>query len=503
MSSKRSGYGSIRPPAIDEEKEQLHDAEPPLSEDNTNRDREVQVERVSRFLFMMTILAIAAFGAFATGDFVGDKNAKAKLSNGSRRNRNVLLERHYDKRTMYYESQAVDHLDPHNQRVYSQRFYKISKYWDGPGHPILVILGGEASLDLPMLYPFVHKGLAKEFNAFVLSPEHRFYGKSHPVKDPTNEDLTKYMTPDQAILDVISLVQSTRERIGCSSDKASDDYCPVITVGGSYPGFLSAMLRFRFPETIDIAYAASAPLDLYAQTVAAEAYFDKVTEVAESSSSGCAAAVRETLFAASKELSTHYTSVKDAAKATGFCTKTFPDYIQDIDEFISETITYLVPAIFADFNMAYYPPGPDTALEQACHIFKSSKHSPLERLSRFYNLREEVEYGMGHTGECFDLSLELPSGPNARIRGADSSGTGGGFTGEMWEFQCCKDLIVRASYSEKSMFLPQPFQYAWLADHCQQRFEGVPMEPFRMVSEWKFNDLSHASRILFTVSLAA
>jgi len=502
MPSNKSGYGSIPPPppSIDEEKPESHELEPQSQGDGAHHDREIQVERASRFLFMLTILAVTAFGAFTTGDFVSDKGTNLTMSSSTRQHRNVLLERHFDKREMFFDHQAVDHLDPSNKRVYPQRFYKISKYWKGPGHPILVILGGEGSLDPHMLYPYVRKGLAKEFHAFVLSPEHRFYGKSQPVRDPTNEELVQFLSPDQALLDAVYLIQSTRESIGCSLDKSSDDYCPVITFGGSYPGFLSAMLRFRFPDVVDISYASSAPLELYAQTVAADAYFDKVSEVAEIASSGCAAAVRDTLYAAREELLANYTSVKDAARATGLCTHKFPAYIQNIVEFVSETITYLVPAVFADFNMAYYPPGPQTALEKACHIFQDPKHSPLKKISKFYDLRGEVEYGEDKP-ECFDLALELPSGPNARIRSADNSGSGGGFTGEIWEFQCCKDLIIRASCSEKSMFLPQPFQYAWLSDHCHQRFEGVTMTPFRMVSEWGFNDLSHASRILFTNGL--
>ncbi|CAJ1951880.1 unnamed protein product [Cylindrotheca closterium] len=499
------GYGSIAPQSIDEEKSESHSLDPPQPPQGSggtaphHADREVQVERASRFLFMLTILAIVAFGAFTTGDFVGDKQGNLTISGtSSRHHRNVLLEGHYDKHEMFFENQLVDHLNPLNKGVYPQRFYKVSKYWKGPGHPILVILGGEDSLDLPMLYPYVRKGLAKEFHAYVLSPEHRFYGKSQPVDDPTNDDLVRYLSPDQALLDVITLIQTTRESLGCSLDKFSTDYCPVITFGASYPGFLSAMLRFRFPQVVDIAYASSAPLELYAQTVAADAYFDKVSEVAEAASTGCTAAVRDTLYAARDELLTQYTSVQEAAKATGFCTHNFPAYIQNITEFISETIIYLVPAVFADFNMAYYPPGPKTALERACHIFQNSNHAPLKKISKLYDLRGQVDYGLAKKSKCFDLSLELPSGPNARIRGADSSGTGGGFTGEIWEFQCCKDLIIRASASVKSMFLPQPFQYAWLSAHCHERFEGVPMEPFRMVSEWRFNDLSHASRILFT-----
>ena len=269
------------------------------------------------------------------------------------------------------------------------------------------------------------------------------------------------------------------------------------------------MLRFRYPDIIDISYASSAPLELYSQKVDSDAYYNKVTEVAEISSKGCAAAVKTTLYQVRDELYSTYDNDDDindnvilAAGASGFCTNTFPSYIKDIDEFISETITYLVPAIFADFNMAYYPPGPKTALERACKIFQQSDEeaNPLKRLNQFFELRGAVEYGTdknGETVDCFDLSLELPDGPNSKIRGSDNSGTGGGHVGEIWEFQCCKDLIIRAGYSEESMFLPRHFSYEWHNQHCEERFPGIQVDPYRMSNEWGFDDLTRTSKIIF------
>jgi len=486
--SSSTAYGSVIAP-----KSTTDEEEPLVLDDSVFREGESRrLEPTTRIL--LTLLAVVACFAFFTD---GDFGSSLTMFAGPGLH---LLAKHNDAVEMFYDHQALDHSDPSNKKTYSQRFYKISKYWKGPGHPILVIMGGEDVLDLPMLYPWVNQFLAKEFDAFVLSPEHRFYGVSQPVKNPTNEELEQYLTADNALQDTITLIQHIRESIGCSLDKSSKAYCPVITFGGSYPGFLSAMLRFRFPDVIDISYAASAPLELYSQKVAPRAYFDKVSEVAEIASAGCAAAIRDTLYAARDELETYYTSVKEAAALTGFCPKTFPNYMQNITEFISETITYLVPAVFADFNMAYYPPGPQTALEKACHIFQDPKHSPLKKISKFYDLRGEVEYGEDKP-ECFDLALELPSGPNARIRSADSSGSGGGFNGEAWEFQCCTELIVHASYSNESMFIPRPYDAEWLTHHCQQRFGGVPMKPYGMVNAWGFDDLSQASRILFTNGL--
>ena len=39
----------------------------------------------------------------------------------------------------------------------------------------------------------------------------------------------------------------------------------MLVLGGSYPGFLAAMMRMRYPAVVDMAYASSAPLRFYSQ----------------------------------------------------------------------------------------------------------------------------------------------------------------------------------------------------------------------------------------------
>jgi hypothetical protein len=418
--------------------------------------------------------------------------------------KSFLLDDSLDATPLWYD-QFLDHIGEDTEHhgdaleTYQQRYLKKSKHWKGPGHPILVVMGGEGSLDPPMLYQFVHDGLAEEFGAFVLSPEHRFYGESQPLKNATVEELMKYLTPEQALADAVNLIQFVQEELGCSRTRTSKNYCPVISFGGSYPGFLSFMLRFVYPDYVDIGYASSAPLDLYSQVVNSDEYFDKVTEVADIASAGCADAVRSTVYAVRDELLANYTSVLEAAAAAGICTDTFPAYIKDVPEFVSEIVIYFVPAIFADLNMGYYPPGPETGLTKACHIFQETDKLPMERLANFFHLRGDLEFDS--SDQCLDLAKELPSGPNAHIRGSDNSGTGGGPIGEMWEFQCCKDLIIRSGYSPESMFLPRHFSYDWHKMHCYERFPGIRVEPFRMAMEWGFNDLSRTSRLLFANGL--
>jgi hypothetical protein len=116
------------------------------------------------------------------------------------------------------------------------------------------------------------------------------------MSQATNEELRELLSPEQAMADYVMLLRYIQNDLGCSTDRAAANYCPVITIGASYPGFLAAMMRFVYPDVVDIAYASSAPLPLYAQKLDEYAYFDKITDVAEESSPGCAAAVKQTLL---------------------------------------------------------------------------------------------------------------------------------------------------------------------------------------------------------------
>ena len=97
------------------------------------------------------------------------------------------------------------------------------------------------------------------------SSEHRFYGESQPAP-PYDTRRLQLLTPQQALEDAVTLIGSVRAARGCSGEGDSPR-CPVVTFGGSYPGWLSAMMRLRYPTVVDMSYAASAPMNYYAQAV--------------------------------------------------------------------------------------------------------------------------------------------------------------------------------------------------------------------------------------------
>jgi hypothetical protein len=145
--------------------------------------------------------------------------------------------------------------------------------------------------------------------------------------------------------------------------------------------------------------------------------------------------------------------------------------------------------------MANYPPDNRTKLFASCTSFADTTKSPKERAKQFF-----VSHFADIDNKCIDMSLQLPTGPNATISGGDWSGVGTGADGESWDFQTCTLLVEAIGFSNSSMFPLRNWSLDWLNRHCQSRF-GVSPEPHSLVDQWHFDDLRNVSRILFTNGL--
>jgi len=417
---------------------------------------------------------------------------------------------------LFYHEQLVNHFSDDADapaETWSNRYYKSTKYYNGPGSPVFLIVGGEGALDHGMLYPFVTEHLAPRFGAAVIQIEHRFYGRYQPImgREATVQELLELLTPQQAMADMVRLTKHFKNELGCALyNRKSDKYCPVITVGGSYPGFLSAMLRLVYSDFVDISYASSAPLKLYDQSTDQDVYYEIVTNAAEHASKGCAKAVRDTLDDASK-LILNAKSIKDAVKSMNMCVDSIPGYIDNLKT-LKEDVMMAIGFSFADYDMDAYPPGKNTGIYKGCQVFQHKHHAPLEKVGKFFELvgldtEFEKEYPTLFGEEetpCFDLSIFLPDGKNARVTTSDWSGSGGGNDGMMWDFQLCTTLVDPIGFSSKSMFPQRKWTYAALTDYCQSRWgKEVTPRPHALVNDMGFDDLvgNGASRILFTNGL--
>ena len=399
----------------------------------------------------------------------------------------------------HYFDQLVDHFvaDP-GAKSFKQRYYEDSTHFKGPGHPIFLIMGGEGEItpETGIFYPFIQETLASKFGAYVIEPEHRFYGESSPVARSSVDEsdfilaLRSLMTPSQALADAVNLVKHLQKDVGCGP-RGTAGYCPVVAVGGSYPGFLSFLMRLRYPSVVDMSYAASAPVLFYAQQVEQHAYYDVVAKSADRSLPGCSGMVRKALDDVA-ELVSESDDVQQPLARIGVCGN-LPGYITDTTT-LKEELMMVVGYSFAGLNMANYPPTNSTGLHAACQTFADSSLSSFEKVSQF--LLTVNDSGEG----CFDMNSQLPSGSFGTISSGDWSGVGTGDSGEMWDFQTCSLLVEQIGYS--NMFPDREWTFDWLNEHCEKRF-GLTPSPTYLSEMFGFRDVktSGASKVIFTNGL--
>ena len=335
-------------------------------------------------------------------------------------------------RSPHYFMQLVDHFASPSEpeKLYRQRFYEIDEHFGGPGSPIICIIGGEGAVPPSegIFYPWVGVELASRFHALVIQPEHRFYGTSNPAGPAPFDRLSlRLLTPQQALADAATLILAKQNENNCTAH-GTQNYCPVITVGGSYPGFLSAMMRLRYPAVVDMAYSASAPTLLYAQKVDHTAYYKKITESAARSNPACPAAVRKATAA--------YLALgsKEATIAgLGLCTakSSMPQYIATGSlQTLQLAVNMLLMYSFADLNMENYPPNADSKLAKACaalveqptvaglkaFLLQYAGVSEWARAEGSSQAPAVATAMMAGQVSCYNLSTQLPAGHLPTIR---------------------------------------------------------------------------------------
>ncbi|CAI2366003.1 unnamed protein product [Moneuplotes crassus] len=153
----------------------------------------------------------------------------------------------------YEYTQKLDHFNPQNKETFAQRYFDIDKYWDPETGPLFLYICGEGICQQPADNSFV-VNLAKKFNGRVVALEHRYYGYSQPKPDWSTENL-QFLTPDQGLAD---LAQFATDKSREFTEQHGIPFRRWITVGGSYPGAMSAWFRAKYPHIAFASLASSA-----------------------------------------------------------------------------------------------------------------------------------------------------------------------------------------------------------------------------------------------------
>ncbi|KAM0836295.1 hypothetical protein ACQ4PT_062434 [Festuca glaucescens] len=199
-------------------------------------------------------------------------------------------------------NQRLDHFSPTDHRQFKQRYFEFLDYHGAAATgPVFLRICGESSCDgIPNDYLAV---LAKKFGAAVVTPEHRYYGKSSPFETLSTENL-RFLSSKQALFDLAVFRQYYQETLNSRHNRSSGFENPWFVFGVSYAGALSAWFRLKFPHLTCGSLASSGVvLAVYNFTD-----FDK--QVGESAGPECKAALQETTRVVDEQLQSDSHSVK-------------------------------------------------------------------------------------------------------------------------------------------------------------------------------------------------
>jgi len=154
--------------------------------------------------------------------------------------------------SIHWFNQTLDHFNSSDTRTFHQRYLVYSDYYMNStraNKPIFFCPGGEANA----MGGYQHNGFMFEYGitlgAFLLFPEHRYYGESipfGPVKAYEQQNI-RYLTIEQALQDYYTIIKAVMAQWNIPSTT------PIIAFGGSYPGELAAFMRLSFPNVRTIA----------------------------------------------------------------------------------------------------------------------------------------------------------------------------------------------------------------------------------------------------------
>jgi pimeloyl-ACP methyl ester carboxylesterase len=371
--------------------------------------------------------------------------------------------------------------------------------------------------------------------ALVVGVEHRFFGLSGPdgiaVADSDRSEAEakaeaksatdppwQFLTLENVLADYAAIAESLVGTRGAYRD------AKVVSFGGSYGGFLSFMLRVRYPSLFFGSLASAAPISLLGSPVITAnpgVWMDTVAAIYQSKRPQCAASVSSTL-ALLVDLFDQGDQFPLLQSSLSICTLPTPAR--------RSSFLFSVAMAFSQITQFDFPWAPSAdkipyPFEAVCDRFEALSRSRANLANQTQSLAAlrfalDVAYNATGSATCFrlggsattgaadDLRLHLESRAalSRAMPAVVGSGGGGGNSGGVdfarsWYYITCTYFVlpIRGSPSNASIFFGFNMTYSSAADDAActylfpntgvKRSQSPPILP---------SDLSNLTRVIFS-----
>ncbi|XP_042898313.1 dipeptidyl peptidase 2 isoform X1 [Parasteatoda tepidariorum] len=381
-----------------------------------------------------------------------------------------------------YFDQQIDHFnfESNSNQTFKQRFLYNDTWWDRGRGPIFFYAGNEG--DIVGFWEntgYMFK-IAPQFQALVVFVEHRYYGKSLPFgQDSFQPKSIGLLSIQQALADYAFFLKSYKKKLNA-------DDCPVIAFGGSYGGMLAAYMKFKYPNIITGAIAASAPIYQVAGKLSGDIFFQAVTKDFQKEP-GCENQVRAAFGQIQKWAAEGASGLRDISRAFHLC-KPLADN-KDYDHFLRWIRNSFVSAAMMDYPypatfMGNFPAFP---VKVMCSRLLNATR-PVDGL---YSAAALYYNASNPPVPCFDIYQEY-------IYCADPTGCGLGSDSKAWDYQACTEINLEGNTNGiNDMFPALPFNSTMRDDYCLKAWNVLPRRNWLDVLYWG-EDIASSSNIVFS-----
>ncbi|XP_043975592.1 lysosomal Pro-X carboxypeptidase [Gambusia affinis] len=356
-------------------------------------------------------------------------------------------------KTLYFD-QKIDHFGFLQDGTFKQRYLVADNHWQQPNGPILFYTGNEGDITWFCNNTGFMWEVAEQLGAMLVFAEHRYYGESLPFGQDSYSDVKhlNYLTSEQALADFAVLIQNIKTIVPGAQNS------PVIAVGGSYGGMLSAWFRMKYPNIVVGALAASAPIWQFPDMVPCGDFYKIVTQDFAKSGKNCDANIRRS-WKAINNVSSSASGLQWLSEEFSLCTplKNKNDAVS-FKSWLQETWVNLAMVDYP-YEANFLQPLPRWPIQVVCKSLGFDSTVSDEQLLHGVAQAAKVYYNYTGNAPCLNTSQTATS----------SLGALG------WFFQACTEMVMpMCTDGVQDMFEPEEWSFQAFSDECYSVFGVRP-----------------------------